>query len=172
MTKEGKIILGIIIGTIVLIGGLAVVLTKGAGGSGGKDSFVPNTEATGLTASPSGTMDLGNVAYGGGKVSKSFDVTNSTGKDIKLRKIITSCMCTTAKFIVNGKESKVYGMEMNGDLNPIIDIDFPAGAAGQVVFVFDPAAHGPEGIGAFQRTVTLFFDAGYKDFNFQGTVVN
>ena len=171
MTKEGKIILSILIGTIVLIGGLAYWMTNPLGSSGGKDSFVSAIEAANLEANPSGSMNLGQVAYGGGKVSKSFDVKNNSDKTIKLRKIVTSCMCTTAKFSVNSKETKPFGMEMNGDLNPLIDIDLPAGATGQVTFTFDPAAHGPQGIGAFDRVVTLYFDAGYKEFKFNGEVV-
>ena len=171
MTKEGKIILSIIVGTIVLIGGLAFWMTQSTGGSGGKDSFVSAVEASGLEVSPSGSMNLGQISYSGGKVSKTFDVKNNSDKAIKLRKIVTSCMCTTAKFLVNGKESKSFGMEMNGDLNPLIDIDFPTGATGQITFTFDPAAHGPQGIGAFDRVVTLYFDAGYKEFKFNGEVV-
>lgn len=171
MTKEGKIILSILIGAIVLIGGLAYWMTSSSGGSGEKDSFVSASEATNLEASPSGSINLGQVVYAGGKVSKSFDVKNNSDKTIKLRKIVTSCMCTTAKFSVNGKETRSFGMEMNGDLNPLIDMDLPAGATGQVTFTFDPAAHGPQGIGPFDRVVTLYFDAGYKEFKFGGEVV-
>lgn len=169
MTKEGKIILGVVIGIIILIGGLAFWLTKSIGGGG--DSFVPNVEAQNLEASPSGIMSLGRVTYGGGIVSKSFDIKNISNKNIKLRKITTSCMCTTAKVKIGDKETKLYGMEMNGDLNPLIDFDVPAGATAQVVFNFDPAAHGPAGIGAIDRVVTLFFDIGYKNLEFNGEVV-
>lgn len=169
MTKEGKIILSVVIGTIILIGGLAYIMTRSSTGRGNR--FIPNTPEQNLEASPSGVMDLGSVAYGGGIVSKSFDVTNTLDKTIKLRKITTSCMCTTAKFVVDGRESKFYGMEMSGDLNPFIDYDLPAGATAKVVFDFDPAAHGPEGIGPFNRVITLFFDTGYKDLEFRGEVV-
>lgn len=171
MTKEGKIILSILIGTIVLIGGLAYWMTSSSGGSGGKDSFVSASEATNLEASPSSSIDLGQVAYAGGEVSKSFKIKNNSDKTIKLKKIVTSCMCTTAKFSVNGNETRSFGMEMSGDLNPLVDIDFPAGATGYVTFAFDPAAHGPQGIGAFDRVVTLYFDAGYKEFKFNGEVI-
>lgn len=171
MTKEGKVILGIIIGTIVLIGGMAVFMTKSSSG-GGKDNFVLNTPAQNLEVSPSGTMDLGDVSYSGGIVSKTFDIKNTSDGTITLRKITTSCMCTTAKFSINGKESKFYGMEMSGDLNPIVDYKVPAGATAQATFDFDPAAHGPQGIGPFDRVITLFFDSGYEELKFNGKVVN
>ncbi len=169
MTKEGKVILSIIIGTIFVVGVLAFLMTKASSSSGG-DSFVLNVEAVSLNVDPSEGMDLGSVSYGGGKVTKSFEVKNTYDHDIKLRKITTSCMCTTAKFVIDGKESKDYGMEMNGDLNPLIDFDFPADSTAQVVFTFDPAAHGPQGIGPFDRVVTMFFDTGYKEFRFGGVV--
>lgn len=170
MSKEGKIILAVIIGTIVLIGGLAFVMTKSAGGGGG-DKFIQNVEAAEITASPSGILNLGQVAYGGGIVSKSFDIKNTSGKSIKLRKITTSCMCTTAKVRIGDKETRLFGMEMNGDLNPLVDHDLPAGATAQVIFNFDPAAHGPQGIGAVDRVITVFFDVGYKNLEFDGEVV-
>jgi hypothetical protein len=162
----------VVVGTVALIGGLAFWLTRSAGGgSGGGDSFVSASEATNLEASPSGIMSLGPVAYGGGIVSKSFEVTNNSDKAIKLRKITTSCMCTAAKVKMGDKETKLFGMEMNGDLNPLIDFDIPAGATVQAIFNFDPAAHGPQGIGAIDREITLFFDVGYKTLEFNGEVV-
>lgn len=170
MNKEGKIILAVLVGMILLIGGLALVMTKSSSGGGG-DKFIQNVEAGEVTASPSGILNLGQVAYGGGIVSKSFDIKNTSDKSIKLRKITTSCMCTTAKVKIGSKETKLYGMEMNGDLNPLIDYDLPAGEVAQVIFDFDPAAHGPQGVGAFDRVITVFFDVGYKNLEFDGEVV-
>lgn len=171
MSKEGKIILAVLVGTILLIGGLAFVMTKSAGGGGSGDKFIQNVEAESLVASPSGILNLGQVAYGGGIVSKSFEIKNTSASSVKLRKITTSCMCTQAKVVIGGKETKFYGMEMNGDLNPLVDYDLPAGATAQVIFDFDPAAHGPQGIGAVDRVITVFFDVGYKNLEFDGEVV-
>lgn len=171
MTKEGKVILTIIVVTIVVIGGLAYLMTKYSGGSGG-DSLISATQAKNLEASPSGTMDLGNVPYGGGIVSKTFNIKNASDQVIKLRKIATSCMCTTAKVKIGDRETKFYGMEMNGDLNPLVDLNFSAGRDATVTFDFDPAAHGPQGVGPFDRVVTLYFDTGYEELKFGGVVVN
>lgn len=171
MTQEGKVILAFIVGTIILIGGLAFLMTKSSSTGGGKDSLVPNIQAASLEASPSGIMSLGQISYSGGKVTKSFDIKNTSDKTIKLRKITTSCMCTTAKVIIGDKETKAYGMEMNGDLNPLIDYDLSPGETAQAIFTFDPAAHGPSGLGTVDRQVTLFFDIGYKTLEFNGDVV-
>ncbi len=174
MTKEGKTILAIIVGTILLVGGFAFLMTKASGGSSGskgKDSYINNAEAANLEASPSGRMDLGKISYDGGIISKSFDIKNTSASTIKLRKITTSCMCTVAKVKLGNKETKFYGMEMNGDLNPLLDFDLSAGETAQVIFEFDPTAHGPQGIGAVDRVVMVFFDVGYKILEFDGEVV-
>ena len=173
MTKEGKTILAIIVGTILLVGGFAFLMTRASSGSNsnGKDSYINNVEAANLGASPSGRIDLGKVPYRGGIISKSFDIKNTSTSAIKLRKITTSCMCTVAKVKLGNKETKFYGMEMNGDLNPLLDFDLPAGETAQVIFEFDPAAHGPQGIGAVDRVIMIFFDVGYKILEFDGEVV-
>ena len=171
MTKEGKITIIVIATTIFLVGGLVFLMTKSTTEVGGK-AYAADTQVAGVEANPSGIMALGNIAYKGGTVTKTFDVKNTSDKTLKLRKISTSCMCTRAKFSVNGKESKFYGMEMSGDLNPLIDIDLPAGQTAQVTFIFDPAAHGLQGVGAVDRQITVFFDSGYKTLEFGGTVVN
>lgn len=173
MNKEGKIFLSIIIGSILLLGGLAYLLTRSTStNSTDNSSIMVNAPVQGLEVTPTGNFDLGKVSYTGGVVTKDFQVKNNSDKDVTLRKITTSCMCTTAKISVDGKDSNYYGMEMNGDRNPIINYKVAAGSTATVTFQFDPKAHGPAGIGVFQRTVTLFFDSGYKDLNFQGTVVN
>lgn len=171
MTKEGKVIIAFIVGTIILIGGLAFLMTKSSGGGSGRDSLVPNIQAVNLEASPSGIMNLGQISYGGGKVTRSFDIKNTSDKTIKLRKITTSCMCTVAKVKIGNKETKSFGMEMNGDLNPLIDLDLPAGETAEAAFTFDPTAHGPSGIGVIDRQITLSFDVGYKVLEFSGDVV-
>jgi hypothetical protein len=171
MTKETKFILGSFLGTIIIIVSTVFWLSgRGVSGSSG-DSLVLDAPATGLTANTE-SMDLGKVSYSGGVVSKEFEVKNTSGKKLSLRKISTSCMCTKAKVSIDGKESKFFAMEMRGDLNPLINFDLNDGQTAKVIFEFNPAAHGPQGIGAFERVVTLHFAEGFKDLAFNGEVVN
>ncbi len=163
--------MGGFLGTIVLLVG-AVFWLSSTGSAKGLDPHTANVEAQGITVSPESLIDLGQIPYSGGKVLKSFEIKNDSGRPLKLKKIATSCMCTTAKVEIGGKKTKEFGMEMNGDLNPLVDVDFPAGQTGTVTFSFDPTAHGPEGVGQFERVVTLFFDSGFKELKFEGTVVN
>jgi hypothetical protein len=173
MNRETRIIIGVTLGTIALFIG-AVILMSGTSSEGtsapGGDRFVSNVQAQGLSASPD-SIDIGKVSYGGGIVSKVYEIQNTTGDMMKLRKIVTSCMCTKARVQFDDKTTKFYSMEMNGDKNPIINYDFQAGSSAKVEFNFDPAAHGPAGIGPVDRVITLYFDGGFKELKFSGEVV-
>lgn len=119
------------------------------------------------------TYELGDVDLNGGLVTKEYEVKNDTGQPMKLQKIVTSCMCTQAKVSVGERESRYFGMEHPGDRNPSINYEIPSGETAKVTVNFDPAAHGPQGTGPFDRVVTLTFSdpAGIKILTFNGTVV-
>lgn len=176
MNKDAKYIVGTFLVIIALVAGVAVwasipTSTPGGGVSAsGGDRFINNTKADGISAAIE-SIDIGKVGYGNGLVSKTYQLKNDTGRDLKLKKIVTSCMCTKARVKFSEKTTKYYAMEMNGDKNPIISYDFPAGSTAELEFNFDPAAHGPAGIGPVDRVITLYFDNGYKEFKFNGEVV-
>lgn len=151
--------------SILIIVGVAVLIS----GKSATEAEIPTTEASGLTASPE-SYDLGEVAIKGGIVAKEYEVKNTTSQTLTLKKIATSCMCTTAKMKVGDKETRLFGMEMAGDKNPPLDMEIPAGETAKVSVAFDPAAHGPEGTGPFDRIVWLYFDQGVKELTFKGTV--
>ncbi len=82
-------------------------------------------------------------------------------------------MCTKASFEIGDKKTRFFGMEGHGDKNPPVNIEIPSGASGKVIVQFDPAAHGPQGVGPFERSVFLTFSdpAGIKELRFNGKVV-
>lgn len=175
MSKETKYIIGISLAVVAVIGGIAVwASTPTSGSTGGigrgGDRFVNNVFAQGISATTE-SINIGQVSYGGGIIKKEFEIKNTTEKTMKLIKIVTSCMCTKTRVKFGEKTTKFYAMEMNGDKNPIINYDFPAGSTAKVEFDFDPAAHGPAGIGSIDRVITLYFDTGYKELKFNGEVV-
>ncbi len=176
MSRETKYIVGTFVVIIALVIGVAVIASKPTGGSVagssivGGDRYVSNTPIQGVTANTE-SIDIGKVSYGGGIVSKTYEIKNDAGQDLKLKKIVTSCMCTKVRVKFADKTTKFYAMEMNGDKNPIISYDFPAGSSATVEFNFDPAAHGPAGIGPIDRVISLYFDGGYKELKFNGEVV-
>ncbi|MBI2103712.1 DUF1573 domain-containing protein [Candidatus Woesebacteria bacterium] len=159
------LIIGTIL-TIAIIGGGVVLLANN------KTESPITQEVLGLEVAPN-SYDLGNVPINGGLVSREYEIKNTTDKTLKLKKIATSCMCTQAKVSINGNETKLFGMEGHGDQNPSVNLEVPSGATAKVTAVFDPAAHGPQGIGPVDRSVYLTFSdpVGVKELKFNGVVI-
>ncbi len=168
MGNDIKIFIGIIGFTVLLVIGLAVW----QGGKEDNEPTQPLAQVAGIQISPQ-NYDLGNVELSGGLVTKEYEVKNDTDQPMKLQKLVTSCMCTQAKVSVGDRESRFFGMEHPGDRNPSINYEIPSGETAKVTVNFDPAAHGPQGVGPFDRVVTLTFSepAGVKQLTFNGTVV-
>lgn len=167
MSKEAKVLLiGGAISLFVIV--LAAFFVTKTG-----EQNAPASEVLGVEASPT-SYDLGNVPINGGIVTKEFEIKNTTDKTLKLKKIATSCMCTTASVEAGGKTTNFFGMEMAGDRNPPVNLELGRGETGKVVVKFDPAAHGPQGVGLFDRVIWLTFSdpAGIKELTFNGNVVS
>lgn len=165
MSKETKLIIGAAVIVILLIVGLAFLVT----GKQSAQAAIPTNPVEGVEANP-GNFDLGNVPYSGGLVTKEYEIKNTSGHDMKLMKIVTSCMCTVATVTINGKETIPYGMEMQVG-NAILNLTFKNGETAKVTSKFDPTAHGPSGIGPINRSIYLYFDSGIKELTFAGNVV-
>jgi len=166
MSRESKFIIGAFIVTILLVVGLTFLVTT----KQKTEAAISTNPVEGIESNPQ-NYDLGNVPYSGGLVTKEYEIKNSSGKDIKLLKIATSCMCTTASIIIGGKESSFYGMEMTGVVNPTLSLTVKNGETAKVTTRFDPAAHGLAGLGQVQRSVWLYFDGGMKELTFNGDVI-
>ena len=68
-------------------------------------------------------------------------------------------MCTTASLIIGDKQFGPVGMPGHGAI-PTINQTINANEEATVEVVFDPAAHGPAGVGRIERIVTLENNAG------------
>ncbi len=168
MGNDTKVFIGIIAFTLFLIVGLALW----QGSKDGNEQDRSLAQVAGVQISPE-TYDLGNVDINGGLVTKEYEIKNETDQTMKIKKIVTTCMCTEAKVSVGDKESRFFGMEHPGDRNPPLNYEIPPGGVAKVTTTFDPAAHGPQGIGPFDRVVILTFSepAGIINLTFNGTVV-
>lgn len=164
MGKDTKVLLGIILATLVILVGGIFLLGRG------QEKVLG--EVSGLEVTPS-SYDLGEVPINGGIVAKEYEAKNTTEKTIRLKKIATSCECTSAKVRVGEKETRFFGMEHAMDKNPPVNLEVGAGQTAIVTVNFDPAAHGPEGVGPFERVVWLTFSdpVGVAELKFSGTVV-
>lgn len=132
----------------------------------------PLTEIKDLESIPL-FYNLGDVSRTGGIISKEYVLKNTTDKPMNLYRITTSCMCTKAKVIVDGKETDFFSMESSGDQNVPVNLKIKPGQEVKVIFQFDPNAHGPKGVGLIDRSVSLIFSdpKGIKELKFSGNVI-
>ena len=169
MTKDLKILIAALGFTLFLI-----IVFAFWQGKPKDENFEPIVagDIVGIEINP-GNFNLGDVPINGGIVTKEYEIKNSTDGVLKLRKVATSCMCTKASFEVGETKTKFFGMEGHGDKNPPVNIEIGSGQSGRVVARFDPAAHGPQGVGPFDRSIWLTFSdpAGVKELKFNGVVV-
>lgn len=98
--------------------------------------------------------DFGTISMAKGKVTRTFRLRNTGGTPITIRRMSTSCMCTSATLIVGDRRRGPYGMPGHGYI-PRIDQEIEAESEASVDVTFDPAAHGPAGVGPIQRVVTI-----------------
>lgn len=168
---KGKLVLAGVIGILVLsFGGLIFLQQK----INQKNTInTPTAQVLGLEASPQ-NYDLGEIPYSGGIVSRDYEIKNTTDKALRLKKVATSCMCTKAKVKIASKETKFFGMEGHGAINPVLDgYEINPGETAIVTMQFDPTAHGPQGAGPIDRQIDLTFSdpVGIKILTFNGIVV-
>lgn len=99
-------------------------------------------------------FSFGPISMARGKVTHRYPITNSGTEPILVRKLYTSCMCTTAALVKNGKAGEAFGMPGHSPI-PTINVPIKPGEEAFVEVIFDPAAHGPAGVGPIERVVTL-----------------
>ncbi len=132
-------------------------------------STPPPPQAGGALVALASSYDFGRISMGRGNVSYTFAVKNTGTEAVRLTKLYTSCMCTTASLILDGKTGP-FGMPGHGFV-PSFDKTLAPGATANVEVVFDPAAHGPAGVGGIRRTVFLEHSAGGPvELNFEAFV--
>ncbi len=100
-------------------------------------------------------FDFGTISMSDGIVSHIFEVHNEGKEPVIIKKIYTSCMCTTA-LITNdaGKQYGKFGMPGHGGPSQA-NIEVKPGESISVEAKFDPAAHGPSGVGFAERSIYL-----------------
>ncbi|MBI5023010.1 MAG: DUF1573 domain-containing protein [Candidatus Magasanikbacteria bacterium] len=166
MDKQTKIVLVIIV--ILVIGGIAaaVMATVKEKGQNGVPKLVLEMNS----------FDFGDVAMADGKITKNVKIKNDGNGDLKISKIITSCMCTEAFLEVDGRKSPAFGMPGHGNGPLFWSEIIKPGEEGNLEIVFDPNAHGPDAVGPITRNVIITSNDGgesgsTKTITFDGNVV-
>lgn len=114
----------------------------------------PEASSVSLLSTEKSLYDFGEISMSKGKVSSAFKIKNNQSNDVILTKTYTSCMCTEAKIIKGDEDFGPFGMPGHGP-TPKINLKFLPGEEASVEVVFDPAAHGPAGVGRVERSVSL-----------------
>lgn len=156
----------LIIGLVVVVGIVGLMLWGQSVQT--KAEPQPSGEIRSLSA-PETAYNFGAISMRDGTVEHIFIVTNSSEKDIEIKRVFTSCMCTAAYIESANEEKGPFGMEGMGYIPPA-DETIKAGESRAVRVVFDPNAHGPAGVGAIDRLVYLT-DVSGNAFQFEITAV-
>lgn len=144
--NDKKIIIGLIVLTALIFGGGIFVLSKTSSGPAEIKS-----SQNAKVAVDQKTFDWGNIPYSGGNVTKTFTIKN-TGTDIlKLTGIKTSCDCTKAQVTIDGKTSPYFSMHSTSSWVG----EVPPGKEAELKVIFDPAFHGPSGVGPMERLISV-----------------
>ncbi len=133
-------------GTGLLIGG-------GAWVAGAMDPVqkAANESGEARLAAANTVYDWGEIPIDGGDVETTFEIKNEGSDILKLFNVVTSCTCTTAELQVGDKRSPVFGMHTK---SPYI-AEVPPGETAQLRVIYDPAFHGPQGVGVIERQVKV-----------------
>lgn len=159
-SKRAKVIAGV--GAfILLLGGLifAAMPKPAANTATVETRSIGSTSSAGRLAALTMAYNFGSISMARGKVSHRYLIRNTGAGPILIRKVYTSCMCTTAELVKGEKRSGPYGMPGHGRI-PTINEPMKPGEDIIIEVVFDPAAHGPAGIGPVNRVVTVENSAG------------
>lgn len=155
---------GLIVGVslIVLALVIAIIAAKPGSGPAAPAVSVPAVAATRPAAALSARevrFDFGPISMAAGKVSHRYWFRNERAGAVLIRRVYTSCMCTAATLVKGARVIGSYGMPGHGPL-PDVNEKLAPGEAAYVDVVFDPAAHGPAGLGDTERVVTIEHGAG------------
>ncbi len=157
MKKENKSLVTYIIGGILIVGVAVWAMLGGSGDNNGSDngkSDITVSSASALVAAVEDNFDFGAISMKDGDVIHNFEIKNMGSEPVIIKKIYTSCACTTA-FVTDasGKEYGKFGMPGHKNILPKTKIEVKAGESVILKAVYDPAKHGPAGVGMAKRSI-------------------
>jgi hypothetical protein len=113
--------------------------------------------------------DFGTILQSKEIRSTSFTIKNTGKSDLIIENMDTSCMCTTAKLVYDGKESPEFGMSMHGTNPKGYSLSILPGESAELIVMYDPMAHGPQKK-ISQRIVRMVTITSNDPVNFQKQV--
>lgn len=134
-----KYIIGTVILTIVLILG-----AKYYGESTNRSKIAASAASAISVVEP--PYDFGDIDIFGGKVRTTYTLKNDGVEDVTITSAETSCMCT---------EGEIAGLTFGMHGSEVKSVVIRAGGEELVTAIFDPLAHGPDGVGPVTRELML-----------------
>jgi hypothetical protein len=162
MPKRHRMLYVLVAVSVAAIGGGIYASWPTLAGRGDAQAATVASEqpsAGGTLASMAPFFNFGTVSMRAGKVVHKYAVSNIGSSPVTITRLSTSCMCTEATLVTASARRGPFGMEGHAPI-PSIREQLGVGEMAQVEVVFDPAAHGPAGVGRIDRTVTLQNSAG------------
>ncbi len=147
----------IYLGLIAVV--VAVLVWVGNSSGPKKPTAAINEKFSGALTFEKSQYDFGTVSMAKGKVSKEFTLENKSQGDVKIGEVSTSCMCTEAELKVGDRTAGPFGMQGHG-LTSSANLVVKSGEKLIVKAIFDPAAHGPAGVGPIERQIAIYTSAG------------
>ncbi len=142
---ESKLIVGLVGGSALLVMGAVVVGMKW----GSSAKVAVNNQAK--VSVENSSYDWGEIGINDGDAEAVFEIKNEGSEALKLYNVTTSCACTSAQLSLNDKVSPLFGMHSKSGYV----MEVPAGEAATLKVVYDPNFHGPNGVGAISRQVSV-----------------
>ena|SRR3989338_2833287 len=155
--KKNKKIIYLITGlAVVLLSIFLIVSIKDGASVSSVNNKENKSELVGALYAEEKYFDFGDISMKNGNVSREFKIENKGEGPVVINKVYTSCMCTSA-FIIDetGKKRGPFSMPGHGGGPAKTNIEVPAGKSAVIEAVFDPAAHGPAGVGLAERSVYI-----------------
>lgn len=150
--------------------GIVILLFVFRGLNANPGAAPTQTGVTTSSLSDSPRYSFGTISMARGKVAHTFQFTNDTGAPLAITRLITSCMCTAA-YLTTAAKTDLGPFGMPGhSAAPTFSEVIASGERFEIKTVFDPAAHGPAGIGKVDREATLSTDRGDVVVRFDATV--
>ena len=149
--NDKKFIIGAVAVTAFLLLGGIVLATRMT--SPASTFQTPTSEPSNAKAAIVGetSFDWGNIVMSEGNKEATFKIKNEGTDPLKLSEIITSCACTTAQLKLGDTVSPAFGMHNKSTYV----FEVPPQQEAELTVVFDPAFHGPNGVGPIDRIASM-----------------
>jgi hypothetical protein len=156
---------GLIAGIVLIVVAVAIAIIAASPGfksdapAAAETPAAAATSAAGALRAREARFDFGPISMAAGNVSHRYWFRNESAAPVQIYRVYTSCMCTKATLVKGMRVIGSYGMPGHGAL-PAVNETLAANEVAYVDVEFDPAAHGPAGLGHTERVVTIESNGG------------